>query len=238
MIKSIHEEFIKLGNQEYAARLQKYFKTGEGEYGEGDIFLGLRVPIVRKLAKKYRALSIRETSDFLSSQLHEERLFSLFLLVYIFRRGHENDKQKIFKIYLNNMRFINNWDLVDASAGHIVGGYLFDRDKKPIYNLARSKSLWERRISIMATSFFIYHNDFVDALNISEILLKDKEDLIHKAVGWMLREIGNRDLALEENFLKKHYKSMPRAMLRYAIEKFPKGKRKNYLKKHITNKST
>ena len=235
MIKNIREEFKKLSNQEHAARLQKYFKTGKGEYGEGDKFLGLRVPVIRKIAKKYSTISISEASEFLKSQFHEERLFALFILIDLFRRADEKDKKKIYDLYLKNTNYINNWDLVDASAGRVVGAYLFTRDKKPIYVLAKSKNLWERRIAIMATSYFIVHNEFADTLKIAEILLNDKEDLIHKAVGWMLREIGKRDFELEENFLRKHYQEMPRTMLRYAIEKFPEEKRKSYLKGNYKN---
>ena len=230
MIKNIREEFKKLSNQEHAARLQKYFKTGKGEYGEGDKFLGLRVPVIRKIAKKYSAISISEASEFLKSQFHEERLFALFILIDLFRRADEKDKKKIYDLYQKNTNYINNWDLVDASAGRVVGAYLFTRDKKPIYVLAKSKNLWERRIGIMSTSYFIGHNEFADTLKIAEILLNDEEDLIHKAVGWMLREIGKRDFGLEEDFLKRHYEGMPRTMLRYAIEKFPEEKRKSYLK--------
>ena len=230
MIKNIREEFKKLSNQEHAARLQKYFKTGKGEYGEGDKFLGLRVPVIRKIAKKYSTISISEASEFLKSQFHEERLFALFILIDLFRRADEKDKKKIYDLYLKNTNYINNWDLVDASAGRVVGAYLFTRDKKPIYVLAKSKNLWERRIGIMSTSYFIGHNEFADTLKIAEILLNDEEDLIHKAVGWMLREIGKRDFGLEEDFLKRHYEGMPRTMLRYAIEKFPEEKRKSYLK--------
>ena len=232
MIKNIREEFKKLSNQEHAARLQKYFKTGKGEYGEGDKFLGLRVPVIRKIAKKYSAISLSEASEFLKSPFHEERLFALFILIDLFRRADEEDKKKIYDLYLKNTNYINSWDLVDASAVRIVGAYLFTHDKKPIYDLAKSKNLWERRIAMMATSYFIGHNEFADTLKIAEILLNDKEDLIHKAVGWMLREIGKRDFELEENFLRKHYEEMPRIMLRYAIEKFPEEKRKSYLKKN------
>ena len=230
MNENIQKELKRLGNKEYAARLRKYFKTGKGEYGEGDRFLGIRVPVLRKLVKKYRKISIGEVSELLKSQFHEERLFSLLVLVDIFKTANNEDKKIIYTLYLSNTKFINNWDLVDASAGYIVGAYLLTRDKKPIYMLARSKILWERRISIMSTLHFIEYNKFVDSLNIAEILLDDEEDLIHKAVGWMLREIGKRDFELVERFLGKYYKSMPRTMLRYAIEKFPEEKRKGYLK--------
>ena len=231
MMKNIHEEFKKMSDQEHAIQLQKYFKTGKGEYGEGDQFLGLRVPTVRKIAKKFNTLSIDEAEKFLQSPYHEERLFALFILIDLFKKGNEEDKKKIHELYLKNTKFINNWDLVDMSAGPIIGAYLFNRDKEPIYTLVQSKNLWERRIAIMATFYFIAQNEFTDTLKIAEMLLTDKEDLIHKAVGWMLREIGKRNLELEESFLKKHFKNMPRTMLRYAIEKFPEEKRKSYLKK-------
>ena len=230
MNENIQKEIRRLGNKEYAAHLRKYFKTGKGEYGEGDRFLGIQVPVLRKIAKKYRKISIGEVSELVKSQFHEERLFSLLVLVEFFKRANDKDKKIIYTVYLSNTKFINNWDLVDASAGHIVGAYLLTRDKKPIYLLARSKNMWERRISIMSTFYFIKYNRFVDTLNIAEMLLGDEEDLIHKAVGWMLREIGKRDFELEERFLGKYYKSMPRTMLRYAIEKFPEEKRKGYLK--------
>lgn len=230
-MKNIHEELKKLSDQERAAHLQKYFKTGKGEYGEGDVFLGLRVPAVRKIAKKFNNLSIDEAEKFLQSPYHEERLFALFILVDLFKKGNEEDKKKIYELYLKNTNFINNWDLVDVSAGPIVGAYLFKRNKETIYKLAQSENLWERRIAIMATFYFIAQNEFTDTLEIAEMLLNDKEDLIHKAVGWMLREIGKRNLEVEENFLKKHSLNMPRTMLRYAIEKFPEDKRKSYLKK-------
>jgi 3-methyladenine DNA glycosylase AlkD len=236
MMKNIREDFKKLSNQEHAARLQKYFKTGKGEYGEGDKFLGLRVPVTRKIAKKYRTISLSAASEFLQSPFHEERLFALFIFIDLFQRADEEDKKKIYDLYLKSTKYINNWDLVDASAGRIVGAYLFTRDRKAIYDLAKSKNLWERRMAMMATSYFIVQNEFADTLKIAENLLNDKEDLIHRAVGWMLREIGKRDFELEENFLKKHYEEMPRTMLRYAIEKFPEEKRKSYLKGNDKNR--
>lgn len=230
MLESIRKDLERLSDKEYAARLQKYFKTGKGEYGQGDKFLGIRVPNVRKLAKKYQNISIRQVSKLMKSSFHEERLFSLFVLVGLFKKANDEDRKKICTLYLKNTKFINNWDLVDASAGRIVGAYLFTRDKKQIYALAKSKNLWKRRISIMSTSYFIIHNEFTDTMKIAEMLLNDKEDLIHKAVGWLLREIGKKDLELEESFLKKHYANMPRTILRYAIEKFPVEKRISYLK--------
>lgn len=227
---SIRNELRKLGNKEIAEHSQRFFRTGNGQYGAGDRFLGIRVPVLRKLAKKHQGISIEEASQLLKSQFHEERLLSLLMLINIFKTTNEENKEFIYILYLNNTKFINNWDLIDCSAEHIVGAYLRERDKQPIYNLANSKSLWERRVSIMSTFHFIKNKEFIEPLKVSEILLHDKEDLIHKAVGWMLREIGKRDIRAEDVFLKKHYKDMPRTMLRYAIEKFPEERRKKYLK--------
>ncbi len=225
----IQEELRRLRNREIAEHSQRFFKTGKGEYGEGDKFLGIRVPLLRKLARQYTKTPIEDLSTLLKSQFHEERLLSLIMLVGLFKRAREIDKKSIYHFYLDNTQFINNWDLVDCSAEHIVGAFLYGIDKKPLYTLANSCNLWERRISIMSTFHFIKQNTFVDSLKISEVLLHDEEDLIHKAVGWMLREIGKRDIEVEEGFLKNHYKSMPRTMLRYAIEKFSGEKRKRYL---------
>ncbi|HOF03803.1 MAG TPA: DNA alkylation repair protein [Atribacterota bacterium] len=236
-IREIKEEFKKFSNQQRAKILQRYFKTGKGEYGEGDIFLGLRVPDTRKIAKKYDNLSLEEVTGFLISQIHEERLFALLLLINLFQRGEEEDRKQVYDLYLKNTEYINNWDLVDISAGSIAGAYLYNRDKTPLYKLAKSEDLWERRIAIMATSFFIKMNELEDTIRIAEMLLKDKEDLIHKAAGWMLREIGKRDMAREENYLKRYYQEMPRTMLRYALEKFPEEKQKSYLKKRKNDKS-
>lgn len=233
MKEQIRKELIGLADKEYAMRLQGFFKTGKGEYGEGDIFLGIRVPIIRKTVKKYQNLSVGDAFELLKSPYHELRLFSLFVLVEQFKRSDEKNRKKIYTLYLKNTKHINNWDLVDSSASRIVGEYLLDRDKETIYKLAKSKNLWERRIAMISAGYFIWHDQFDDALKIAEILLNDSEDLIHKAVGWMLREIGNKKLELEEEFLKKHYKNMPRTMLRYAIEKFPQEKRKAYLKGDI-----
>jgi 3-methyladenine DNA glycosylase AlkD len=233
IITTIQNELRRSGNKVIATHSQRFFKTGKGEYGEGDKFLGIRVPVLRKLAGKYREIAIDEVSHLLKSQFHEERLLALFMLIDIFKVAREKDKKKIYTLYLDSTKFINNWDLVDCSAEHIVGAYLQAIDKKLLYNLAKSSSLWKRRISIMSTFHFIKHNKFTDTLKIAKILLHDEEDLIHKAVGWMLREIGKRDSEVEERFLNKHYKSMPRTMLRYAIEKFPEEKRKSYLRGEI-----
>jgi len=236
MSKSLEEIQIKLkglGNEEKAKKHQRFFKTGPGEYGEGDIFIGVTVPELRKLAKKYKTIALNEAKHLLQSPIHEERLLSLFLLIHRYSKGVEPEKKRIYELYLKNTKFINNWDLVDSSAGHIVGAFLFGKSKKPLYDLVKSYNLWERRISIISNFYFIKHNQFSDTLKISKILLSDKEDLIHKAVGWMLREIGKRDMRVEEDFLKKHYKNMHRTMLRYAIEKFPESKRQRYLKGKI-----
>lgn len=228
--KEIRNNLRELSDSAIAEQAQRFFKTGKGEYGEGDKFLGIRVPIIRKLVGKYLGVSIDEVLLLLRSSFHEERLFALLMLVQMFSRGTDKEKKEIYELYLSNTKYINNWDLVDSSASYIVGEYLEDRDKQPIYDMARSEDLWERRISIMSTFHMIKCNDLNDALEISEILKNDREDLIHKAVGWMLREIGKRNLSVEKAFLKKHYKEMPRTMLRYAIEKFPEKERKMYLK--------
>jgi len=230
---NIQNELRRLSNKEIAEHSQRFFKTGKGQYGEGDIFLGIRVPVLRKTAKKYQEISIDECARLLKSKFHEHRLLALLMLVAIFKKANSKDRKAIYTLYLDNTIFINNWDLVDSSAEHIIGAYLRGIDKKPIYRLAKSDILWERRISIMSTFHFIKYNEFVDALRISKILLHDKEDLIHKAVGWMLREIGKRDIGAEEEFLKKHYKQMPRTMLRYSIEIFPESKRQRYLKGQV-----
>jgi len=218
---------------ERAFILQGFFKTGPGEYAEGDIFVGVTVPEIRKIAKEYSDLDLYHTEILLESLIHEERMAALLILVDKFKKGEESEREKIFSLYLKNTKYINNWDLVDLTAPNIVGVFLEDKDKSILYKMAESKSLWDRRIAIMATFTFIRRNKYNDALKISKMLLADKEDLIHKAVGWMLREIGKRDMAVEEEFLKKHYKSMPRTMLRYAIEKFPEQKRQAYLKGNI-----
>ncbi len=227
--KEISKRIQKMGDKEDAKFLQGFFKTGAGQYGEGDIFLGIRVPATRKLAKEYAALPLKEALPLLKSPYHEVRLFALIFLVNAFAKGDDTIQRKIYDLYLSNTRYINNWDLVDLSAPNIVGAYLFTRNRKPLYQLAKSKSLWERRIAVLATFYFIKNNQYADSLKIAEILLQDKEDLIHKASGWMLREIGKRDIKVAETFLKKHCRTMPRTMLRYAIERFTPSKRRLYL---------
>ncbi|MBA3030007.1 MAG: DNA alkylation repair protein [Desulfobacteraceae bacterium] len=226
----IHKELQNLSDPVMAEHAKRFFKTGKGEYGEGDEFLGIRVPVLRKLAKKHKSVFLPEAEQLLQSPFHEARLLALFLLVGRFNAGDEHRRKQVYDLYSGNTRHINNWDLVDSSAHHIVGCYLFDKDKKPIYDFSRSAHLWERRIAILSTFYFIRNKAFEDALAISLILLKDGQDLIHKAVGWMLREIGNRSLETEISFLDAHYQNMPRTMLRYAIEKFPEPLRLSYLK--------
>ncbi|NNE36521.1 MAG: DNA alkylation repair protein [Rhodothermales bacterium] len=219
----------ELANPEIAAHSQRFFKTGKGEYGEGDVFLGIRVPVLRKQATKFKDLSLANLSRSLKSQYNEVRLCTLFILVKQFERGNDAERKKIYDLYLESTEFVNNWDLVDSSAHKIVGPHLVHRDRRILTKLAKSKSLWERRISIMSTLEFIRRGDYADTLAISEILLNDPEDLIHKAVGWMLREVGNKDPQVERRFLATTYDRMPRTMLRYAIEKFPDVERKKYL---------
>ena len=212
-----------------AVHLQRFFKTGPGQYGEGDKFLGLRVPTLRQLARKYRSLPATDALALLQSKWHEERLLGLLLLVSLYQRGHPDDKQAIYDTYLGHTRHINNWDLVDASAEHIVGPHVSPGDVTVLERLARSPDLWERRIAMIAPFHWIKQREFEPSLRIAELLLNDQHDLIHKAVGWMLREIGKRDRDVEIAFLRKHYKTMPRTALRYAIEHFPERQRRQYL---------
>jgi len=229
-LSEIRKEISKQKNPAQAINLQRFFKTGKGEYGEGDVFYGIKVPVQRIIAKQFKDLPLEDLKILVTSKVHEERLVAAFILVDQYKKGDEKKKKIIFDFYLKNRKGINNWDLVDLSAPKIVGAHLIDKEKDLLYKFARSKDLWEKRISIISTYAFIREHFFEDTLNISGILLNDKHDLIHKAVGWMLREIGNRDLETEVEFLKKHYKTMPRTMLRYAIEKFPESKRIKYLK--------
>lgn len=211
--------------------LVRFFKTGKGEYGEGDVFLGLTVPQSRVISKEFLNLPFEELKTLLESKYHEARLVALHILTYRFQKSDEKEQKKIYEFYLKNIKGVNNWDLVDTSAPGIAGGYLFSRDRKILFKLVKSKNLWERRIAIVGTYYFIKKDDFKDTLRISEMLLSDKEDLIHKAVGWMLREVGKKDEKVLCDFLDKNYKSMPRTTLRYAIEKFDDRKRLYYLKK-------
>jgi 3-methyladenine DNA glycosylase AlkD len=210
--------------------LQRFFKTGIGEYGYGDIFIGVTVPDTRKIAKKYFYISFKDIKKLLNSKIHEERLLALIILVYQFEHSGGLKKKMVYNFYLENTKYVNNWDLVDLSADKIIGAYLSNKPKTVLKSLAKSENLWERRIAIISTFNFIKNNKFNDTLSVAKILLKDEQDLIHKAVGWMLREVGKRNIEIEEKFLKKHYNDMPRTMLRYAIERFPENKRQKYLK--------
>ncbi len=228
-VPEIQRKLQKLADKEKAKLLQGFFKTGPGQYGEGDVFLGITVPKLRKLAKECGNATVGDAITLLRSELHEQRLLALFLLIQAYAEGDGSVKKKIYRLYLKNTCFINNWDLVDLSAPRIVGGHLADKSRKPLYALAKSRGLWKKRIAVLATLKFIKQDDFADTLAIAGMLVKDEHDLIHKAVGWMLREVGKRDLRTEEEFLKKHYHAMPRTMLRYAIERFPEKKRQRYL---------
>jgi len=232
-INKLREKIKRVSNKKHAEAMLWFFKTGKGEYGEGDIFAGIKVPVQRKIAKEFLNLNFTELKELLKSKVHEERLIALLILVEKYEKGEEKEKNKIFRFYINNRKRINNWDLVDLSAPKIIGHYLLNKDKKLLYDLEKSENLWDRRIAILATYSFIKSGNFDDALRISDLLLNDKHDLIHKAVGWMLREVGKKNLAVEEIFLQPRYNKMPRTMLRYAIEKFPETKRKKYLEGKI-----
>ena len=227
--RRLQSEFRRLGNKEIAAHSARFFKTGKGEYGAGDRFLGIRVPVTRQFARKYRQMSLRSVSALLKSKYHEERLLAVLILVEQYGRGDERERAGVYRTYVDQRQFVNNWDIVDSSAHKIVGRHLEKRDRQLLYELAESTVLWDRRIAIMATLYFIRHDDFSDTFRLARRLIDDDEDLIHKATGWMLREVGNRDRDAEESFLRKHYRRMPRTMLRYAIEKFPERRRKAYL---------
>jgi 3-methyladenine DNA glycosylase AlkD len=225
----IQKHLRGLSSPESAATAARFFKTGPGQYGEGDILLGLRAEVMHRLSKEYHSLPFRDLRMLLRSPVHEDRSLALLILVRQATKGDGAAKQKIYELYIAHTRYINNWDLVDASAREIVGGYLYDKPREPLVQLARSASLWERRISIVATHYFIRQGEFADTLRIAKLLLGDKEDLIHKAVGWMLREVGKRDQSTLEKFLRRHGSVMPRTALRYAIERFPKELRLAYL---------
>jgi 3-methyladenine DNA glycosylase AlkD len=229
---SVQTDLQKLANPKKAAFVAGYFKTGKGQYGEGDVFLGITVPAQRAIAKNYLHLTPSEIKTLLYSKIHEHRLTGFMILAAKFKKANAAERTEIYKFYLANATQANNWDLVDSSA-HIVGGYLLDKPKERaiLTKLAQSKNLWERRIAIVGTQTLIGAHDFDMTIHIAELLLTDTHDLIHKAVGWMLREVGKRDQEMEEAFLKKHYKTMPRTMLRYAIERFPETLRAFYLGK-------
>ncbi|MBU6214512.1 DNA alkylation repair protein [Patescibacteria group bacterium] len=225
LLASLTREVKSLSDPERARRSSRYFKTKKGDYGHGDVFIGLTMPVIRVLAKKYRALSVAELTTLVRSRVHEERMLALIIMTL----RYPHDPDAIYTLYLTSRRYINNWDLVDVSASKIVGDYLSTRPRAVLYQFAKSKNLWERRIAIVATAAFIAHGDYADTLTIAAILIRDPHDLIHKAAGWMLREVGKRDQGVEEAFLAKHARTMPRTMLRSAIERLPERKQRQYL---------
>jgi 3-methyladenine DNA glycosylase AlkD len=227
--KSALEKLETLGDPKRAEVSIRFFKTGPGEYGEGDDFLGIRVPDLRKMSRELRETPLKELIDLLHSRFHEARLLALLGMVEQYKRGGEDVRGRLYQSYLENTRWINNWDLVDTSAEHIVGAHTWEKGREVLQSLAGSESMWERRIAILATFHFIKKGDYGDTLNLAERLLSDREDLIQKAVGWMLREVGNRDRVVLNDFLTHHYKTMPRTTLRYAVEKHSKDERLRYL---------
>lgn len=231
MLKQLLSEIKKSADPKRAEVSKWFFKTGPGQYGEGDVFVGLAVPQMRVIARKFQDLELKDILQLLNSKIHEHRFIALVILTMKFKKADDKNKKIIADFYLKNARNVNNWDLVDTSAPYILGQYLLERPRQVLYRLARSSNLWEKRISIIATQAFIKNNQFTDTLKISEILMTDTHDLIHKAVGWMLREVGNRDMKTELKFLDKHYRNMPRTALRYAIEKFPENLKRKYMEK-------
>jgi len=230
ILEDLRKDLRLYASPQKAEVLKRFFKTGKGQYGEGDIFLGVRVPDLRKIVRKYVNIPLDNTLQLLRSKIHEERLVALLIMVEKTKRANMFERETLFKKYLENTLYINNWDLVDLSADKIVGSYLFEKPKDILYSLATSENLWERRIAILATFDFIKKGFYQETLKIAKILLNDRHDLIHKAIGWMLREIGKRcSQEILEQFLLAHYKQMPRTMLRYAIERLPEDLRLQYL---------
>jgi len=231
MIEQLKKDLQEKANSERAELSQRFFKTGKGEYGEGDIFIGLTMPDLRSVSGKYTNLNLVKIQELLNSKIHEHRMSALVILVNKYKKADEREKENIFGFYLKNAKKINNWDLVDISCPNIVGEFLYrNKDhRKVLYELARSENLWERRISMVSMLYFVKYEDFGDPLALAEILLNDKHDLMHKAVGWVLREIGKKDVEVLKKFLKYHYKNIPRTTFRYSIERFPEEERKKYL---------
>ena len=226
---SIRNELAKLADPALAKNAFKFFKTGKGQYAEGDVFIGVSVPKTRKIARKFCSLPLFKIENLLKSRIHEERLAALIILIKRYSIADHKKKQRIYKFYIKNVKYVNSWDLVDLSAANIVGAHVFNKQRDILYKLARSPNIWKRRISIISTYYFIKNGQFEDTLKLSKLLLKDECDLIQKAVGWMLREVGKRDQKTEERFLLKNYKRMPRTTLRYAIERFDRRKRASFL---------
>lgn len=236
-IMNIKKELKKYAKPDCIEEKFAYFhKTGKGDYAEKDIFIGVTVPDIRKVANKYyKEISLKEVEELLHSNYHEERLLALVILTYKMKKAEQDEQKEIVDLYINNTQYINGWDLVDISAHYILGKYLLENnnEKDVLYKFANSDDLWKQRISIVSTWIFIRNNKYEDTLKIAEILLNNKQDLIHKAVGWMLREVGNKDFNTEYDFLVKYYKQMPRTMLRYSIEKFDEDLRQDFLKGRI-----
>lgn len=228
-VDEVREELRRLGDPERAGDLARYFKAGPGGYGEGDRFLGIRVPALRQVARRHKGMPLEALSALLRSGYHEERMLALLMLTARYAVGDGSTKKRVFDLYIEHLPLVNNWDLVDVSSPRIVGEHLRLRDRSLLYELAGSDDLWRRRVAILATLAFIREGDFADTLALATRLLGDSEDLIHKAVGWMLREVGKRDPAVAEAFVEKHHAEMPRTMLRYAIERFPESRRRRYV---------
>lgn len=229
--ESIKVTLQQLAQKDRSMQVQKFFKMGEGEYAAGDQFHGVYVPVLRKLAKECRILLLDEVGKLLRSPFNEERLLALLILNARYKKGTQDEREQIYQFYMRQREYVNNWNLVDGSAPYIVGEYLLNSDKAVLFDLVRSENIWERRISIVATAAFIRRHEFETTLKISEILLEDSQDLIHKATGWMLREVGKRDETVLEMFLKQYSVKMPRTMLRYALERMVPEKKKYYLQK-------
>lgn len=231
--RDVRRDLLRLADPAQARFAQRYFKTGPGEYGHGDKFRGIRGPALRRLARQHRDLTLHDIERLLASRYHEDRLVALLVLIERYQKGDDATRRTVFRLYLDNTDRINNWDLVDVSAPHIVGPHLDGRTTALLTRLARSDSLWERRIAMLATFYFIRQGEFAETLRIAELLLDDHEDLIHKATGWMLREVGKRDRRTLERFLERHLADLPRTALRYAIERFPERRRRAFLNGRI-----
>ena len=223
--RMVERDLVKLGNKGKAKNSQRFFKTKPGEYGYGDIFIGVTVPEQRIIAKGYSGLPLQEIKKLLQNKIHECRLTALIILGTQFKQADEKTRKRIVKFYLAHIQYVNNWDLVDASARYILGEYLLDKNREILFKLACSKNMWERRIAIVATHAFIVRGDVDDTLRVGEVLLSDSHDLVHKSTGWMLREVGKKSLPSLKKFIDKHIFDMPRTMLRYAIERFPEKER-------------
>jgi 3-methyladenine DNA glycosylase AlkD len=234
-LSALQRELTQAADPKRVRICKWFFKTGKGQYGEGDKFSGITVPVQRKIARRFKHLPLADVKKLLRSPVHEHRFTALKILVFQYESLDEAAKKKIFDFYLDNINRVNNWDLVDTSAPYIVGKHLRSRGRSVLYRLAKSTNLWERRIAMVSTMAFIAEGDLADTFAIAEILLSDQHDLIHKAVGWMLREAGKRSQPALLDFLQTHYAAMPRTALRYAIERLPEAQRKRVLKGHFGN---